>query len=263
MFARVYYHSLLGYFTMFLQCVHGFVNYLNRISFHVQEDLIPHAPVLLLFTTSAQTHIFPEIRIDAVKFLDLFLEHIPQVVVEGWTQSGLGHGRRVLEGYLGILNAGTTFGEGGGQHSGQLAGALFSLLTAIVRHWFHSSNVYRQCCIVTNSTCLLFCTRVAEFLLRIPQYSQSFSSLNHSTHSFSMRWPHPEHLHHRAGRRRLLHGTSLHHSPPSNRSRLSNLSCIQRSRHLPATHRAHIYASSGPRKSHTTKISRPSWGISS
>ncbi|KAJ8494635.1 hypothetical protein ONZ51_g2221 [Trametes cubensis] len=79
-----------------------------------RDDIIPHSPVLLLFTTSAQTHIFPEIRIDAVRFLDIFLEYIPDVVTEGWTLSGSGsHGRRVLEGYLGILNAGTTFGEGG------------------------------------------------------------------------------------------------------------------------------------------------------
>ncbi|KAI0361212.1 hypothetical protein OH77DRAFT_1443396 [Trametes cingulata] len=79
-----------------------------------REDLLPHSPVLLLFTTSAQTHIFPEIRIDAVRFLDVFLEYIPDVVTEGWTAQGSGsHGRRVLEGYLGILNAGTSFGEGG------------------------------------------------------------------------------------------------------------------------------------------------------
>ncbi|KAI0375373.1 hypothetical protein BV20DRAFT_265919 [Pilatotrama ljubarskyi] len=79
-----------------------------------QDDLLPHSPVLLLFTTSAQTHIFPEIRIDAVRFLDIFLDYIPDVVTEGWTTEGSGsHGRRVLEGYLGILNAGTSFGEGG------------------------------------------------------------------------------------------------------------------------------------------------------
>ncbi|KAH9847335.1 hypothetical protein C2E23DRAFT_741971 [Lenzites betulinus] len=79
-----------------------------------RDDIIPHSPVLLLFTTSAQTHIFPEIRIDAIRFLDIFLEYIPDVVTEGWTRQGSGsHGRRVLEGYLGILNAGTSFGEGG------------------------------------------------------------------------------------------------------------------------------------------------------
>ncbi|KAH9944068.1 uncharacterized protein BXZ73DRAFT_39165 [Epithele typhae] len=79
-----------------------------------QDDLIPHSAVLLLFTTSAQTHIFPEIRIDAIRFLDVCLEHIPEVVTEGWMRMGSSsHGRRVLEGYLGILNAGTIFGEGG------------------------------------------------------------------------------------------------------------------------------------------------------
>ncbi|KAI8980644.1 hypothetical protein BD414DRAFT_420409 [Trametes punicea] len=79
-----------------------------------RDDLVPHSPVLLLFITSAQTHIFPEIRIDAVRFLDVSLDYIPDIVTEGWGQPGGGsHGRRVLEGYIGILNAGTTFGEGG------------------------------------------------------------------------------------------------------------------------------------------------------
>ncbi|KAJ7103428.1 hypothetical protein B0H15DRAFT_812209 [Mycena belliarum] len=75
------------------------------------EDLVPHATALLLFTTSAQTHIFPEIRVDAIRFLNLFLEHIPAATVAGWDQSGSGNGGRVLEGYLGILSAGTKFGE--------------------------------------------------------------------------------------------------------------------------------------------------------
>ncbi|RDB28596.1 Testis-expressed sequence 10 protein [Hypsizygus marmoreus] len=76
-----------------------------------QEDLVPHSPLLLLFTTSAQTHIFPEIRIDAIRFLNLFLECIPQAVIAGWDEGTDGHGARILEGYLGILNAGTKFGE--------------------------------------------------------------------------------------------------------------------------------------------------------
>jgi pre-rRNA-processing protein IPI1 len=77
----------------------------------MQEDLIPHVPLLILFTTSAQTHIFPEIRIDAVRFLDLFLELVPENVVDNWIQGNPGHGKRVLEGYLGILNAGTKYGD--------------------------------------------------------------------------------------------------------------------------------------------------------
>ncbi|KAF8168025.1 hypothetical protein B0H34DRAFT_683973 [Crassisporium funariophilum] len=74
-------------------------------------DLIPHSPLLLLFTTSAQTHIFPEIRIDAIRFLDIFLECIPEAVIAGWCENSDGHGSRVLGGYLGILNAGTKYGE--------------------------------------------------------------------------------------------------------------------------------------------------------
>jgi pre-rRNA-processing protein IPI1 len=80
-----------------------------------KEDLIPHVPLLILFTTSAQTHIFPEIRIDAVRFLDLFLELVPENVVDNWIQGNPGHGKRVLEGYLGILNAGTKYGDTEGE----------------------------------------------------------------------------------------------------------------------------------------------------
>lgn len=76
--------------------------------------MIPHTPLLILFTTSAQTHIFPEIRIDAIRFIDLFLEVIPETLVSGWTE-GSGHGNRVLDGYLGILNAGTKFSEAEGE----------------------------------------------------------------------------------------------------------------------------------------------------
>lgn len=75
---------------------------------------MPHAQLLLLFTTSAQTHIFPEIRVDAIRFLDIFLEIIPDIITEGWAQGSTGHGRRVLEGYLGVLSAGTAYAESGG-----------------------------------------------------------------------------------------------------------------------------------------------------
>ncbi len=80
----------------------------------LQENLIPHASVLLLFTTSAQTHIFPEIRLDAVRIVDLLLENIPEIVVQGWDEGKAGHGARILEGYLGALNAGTAFNENHG-----------------------------------------------------------------------------------------------------------------------------------------------------
>lgn len=41
----------------------------------------------------------------------------PDVVVDGWVDGNAGHGRRVLKGYLGVLNAGTAYGEGGGMLS--------------------------------------------------------------------------------------------------------------------------------------------------
>jgi Rix1 complex component involved in 60S ribosome maturation len=78
----------------------------------LQDDLAPHSPTLLLFTASAQTHIFPEIQIDAIQFLDLYLDTFPDVVVCGW-RDGKSHGKRILEGYLSILSAGTKLGEGG------------------------------------------------------------------------------------------------------------------------------------------------------
>jgi len=79
-----------------------------------QEDLLPHSPLLLLFTTSAQTHIFPEIRVDAIRFLDVFFERIPDAITSGWDGSENTHGSRVLSGYMGLLSAGTSFGDSEG-----------------------------------------------------------------------------------------------------------------------------------------------------
>ncbi|KAF5390285.1 hypothetical protein D9757_002858 [Collybiopsis confluens] len=79
-----------------------------------RDDLVPHTPLILLFTTSAQTHIFPEIRIDAVRFLNIFLEHFPSSIVQSWDSASDSHGSRVLEGYLGVLSAGTVTGDSEG-----------------------------------------------------------------------------------------------------------------------------------------------------
>ena len=49
-----------------------------------------------------------------MRFLDIFLECIPEVVIEGWCENQVGHGSRVLSGYLGILNAGLKYGEADG-----------------------------------------------------------------------------------------------------------------------------------------------------
>lgn len=64
------------------------------------ESLAPHAPSLLLFAASAQTHIFPAVALDAVRLLDLLLDILPETVATP----------RVLQGYLSLLSAGTAFG---------------------------------------------------------------------------------------------------------------------------------------------------------
>ena len=76
--------------------------------------------MLVLFSTSALSHIFPEIRVDAVRFIDILLEIAPDAVVGNWTNSDAGSsmnqgaetsasgssssGRWILEGYLALLD---------------------------------------------------------------------------------------------------------------------------------------------------------------
>ena len=81
----------------------------------IKEQLRPHAPLLLLFTTSAQSHIFPEVRLDAVRCLDILLEVIPDVVTNGWADIPDSHGSRVLDGYMSLLNAGSRFNSSSGE----------------------------------------------------------------------------------------------------------------------------------------------------
>lgn len=44
----------------------------------------PYHNTLLLFTTSALSHIYPEVRLDAVKVLDVCLEILPRTATSGW-----------------------------------------------------------------------------------------------------------------------------------------------------------------------------------
>lgn len=44
----------------------------------------PFHNTLLLFTTSALSHIYPEVRLDAIRVLDVCLEILPQVATSGW-----------------------------------------------------------------------------------------------------------------------------------------------------------------------------------
>lgn len=55
------------------------------------------------------THIFPEIRIDAIKVLDLLLDYFPQQVVGGVldvgaNRNGQSQGRKLLDAYLNLLS---------------------------------------------------------------------------------------------------------------------------------------------------------------
>jgi pre-rRNA-processing protein IPI1 len=62
----------------------------------------------MLFVTSAQTNIFPAIRIDAVRILNILLELTPDLVVQNWTAPE-STGSRVLEGFLGLLSVGSAY----------------------------------------------------------------------------------------------------------------------------------------------------------
>lgn len=88
--------------------------------------LSPHVPVVLLFSASALSHIFPEIRVDAIRFIDILLDLVPDKVVGNWTNSDTGplanrggetsasgsssSGRWILEGYLALLDVNSSAG---------------------------------------------------------------------------------------------------------------------------------------------------------
>jgi hypothetical protein len=122
------------------------LTFIPELTYFHQEYLLPHSSLLLLFTTSAQTHIFAEIRIDAIRFLDLYLDVLPSVVVAGWEEDGDTHGSRVLDGYLSILNAGTKFGGNEGRFLRQIVIVLCSR-----RYRSTKSNIYSKCCAVHSS----------------------------------------------------------------------------------------------------------------
>ncbi|KAG9038755.1 hypothetical protein FRB95_014304 [Tulasnella sp. JGI-2019a] len=60
------------------------------------DVLLPHAAPILLHATSALSHIFREIRIDSINFLDLLMKYAPRVFLRSK--------QRVLDGYLSLLN---------------------------------------------------------------------------------------------------------------------------------------------------------------
>lgn len=124
-----------------------------------QEDLVPHAPLILLFTSSAQTHIFPEIRIDAIRFLNIFLEYFPEVIVRGWDTANNSTGSRVLEGYLGVLSAGTITGDAEGDTVAILASYVLIQNRASGGHFDCECDINTGCMFkdtpINNACCLL------------------------------------------------------------------------------------------------------------
>lgn len=76
--------------------------------------LQPQHSILVFFTTSALSHIFPDVRLDAVRMLNLLLDVCPDSVILDWdelygpsTSASAGeqnHGERVLECYLALLH---------------------------------------------------------------------------------------------------------------------------------------------------------------
>lgn len=103
--------------------------YLNRLG---KAAIPPHAPLLLLQTSSALSHIFPEIRLDACRLIELLLDVVPDEVVGQWPFSaGSARGAKgkepagsggslddtILEGLRLAAGIGGRAGEGG--HNGQ------------------------------------------------------------------------------------------------------------------------------------------------
>ncbi|CAG8553939.1 10247_t:CDS:2 [Acaulospora colombiana] len=51
-----------------------------------KSDLKPFLPLLIVYTCSAMTHIYEDIRIDAIKFIEIWLLVAPDVIVDGFWQ---------------------------------------------------------------------------------------------------------------------------------------------------------------------------------
>lgn len=83
---------------------------------------MPHLPLLQLQTSSALSHIFPEIRLDAARLVHLFLEHIPKHITSSWPTSD----STILEGLRLTVGLG---GDKGASSQGGRLGAQGKLVT--------------------------------------------------------------------------------------------------------------------------------------
>src|SRR4051794_21980153 len=57
----------------------------QRHSCHFEQDIIPpHLPLLLLQISSGLSHIFPQIRLDACRLINVLLGVVPSYIVGSW-----------------------------------------------------------------------------------------------------------------------------------------------------------------------------------
>ncbi|RIA91473.1 Rix1 complex component [Glomus cerebriforme] len=61
-----------------------------------KSELRPFLPLLIIYTCSAMTHIYEDIRADSIKFMELWLDIAPDIIVDGFWQ-------RVMSNYIGLL----------------------------------------------------------------------------------------------------------------------------------------------------------------
>ncbi|ODN77559.1 hypothetical protein L202_04729 [Cryptococcus amylolentus CBS 6039] len=75
--------------------------------------LSPHLPLLVLQTSSALSHIFPEIRLDACKLVHLLLQHVPAHVLSQWPyeSSNILEGLRLAVGLGGEKGVNSSIGR--------------------------------------------------------------------------------------------------------------------------------------------------------
>ena len=85
------------------------IDFLNWYFIQLDRNSVePFMETLIFFTVSALSNIFLEIRLDAIKVLDLLLQHFPEGVVQGWNVATYSEGEeslgsRVMNGLLSFL----------------------------------------------------------------------------------------------------------------------------------------------------------------
>ncbi|CAG8600609.1 8604_t:CDS:10 [Paraglomus brasilianum] len=71
-----------------------------------ESDFRPFLPLLIIYTCSAMTHIHEDIRTDAIKYLDIWLNLAPDVVTNGFW-------KKILPNYVSMLGSDMSLGQTG------------------------------------------------------------------------------------------------------------------------------------------------------